>query len=292
MAPSRLPALRVGGKMIRISITYFYGLGAAVRQISNLQQGAEIADVWGSLWGAQTELNNLFAADWFLPAVRNAWNPGQKLVQAIAAITQQSDFSKKLEFMEVYQVTSALTEFETVLRNELAIADVYFVSRKAGFDTSILIANAEANFARELAIKVPAAIPDIREAGKCLAFELSTAAGFHVLRGTEAVVRAYWTAVSGGKPHPKQKNMGSYLKKMGEVKVGNAKVLAALQQIKDLHRNPLAHPEETLTLEEAVGLFGIAQSAVNAMVKEIPMPKPNPIPAPAAPVPSFTPSGS
>ena len=103
-------------------------------------------------------------------------------------------------------------------------------------------------------------------------------------------MRAYWTAVSGGKPHPRLKNMGSYLKKMGEVKAGNAKVLAALQQIKDLHRNPLAHPEETLTLEEAVGLFGIVQSAVNAMVKEIPVPKPIPIPPPTAPVPSFTPS--
>jgi hypothetical protein len=59
--------------------------------------------------------------------------------------------------------------------------------------------------------------------------------------------------------------------------IGNAKVLAALQQIKDPHRNPLAHPEETLTLEEAVGLFGIVQSAVNAMLKEIPEIKPVPI---------------
>jgi len=54
-------------------------------------------------------------------------------------------------------------------------------------------------------------------------------------------------------------------------------LLASLQQIKDLHRNPLAHPEETLTLEEAVGLFGIVQSAINAMLKEIPDPPPVPL---------------
>jgi hypothetical protein len=234
-------------------------------------------NVWVTLWNAQNELNALFAADWFLPAVRNAWAPGQKLVVALNAITQQTDFQKKLEHMEVYNVTSALAEFETVLRNELAIADVYFVTRKAGFDTPILISNAEVNFAKELGTRVPQAIPDVREAGKCLAFELSTAAGFHVLRGAEAVVRAYWTAVSGAKPHPKQKNLGVYLKKMRDAGLGNAKVLAALQQIKDLHRNPLAHPEETLTLEEAVGLFGIVQSAINAMLKEIPDPPPVPL---------------
>jgi hypothetical protein len=262
--------------MIRISIPFFYGLGAAVRQVSGLHAGMTLADVWPTLWGAQDELSKLFATDWFLPAVKNAWGPGQRLVEALKAITQQTDFQKKLEYLEVVHVTAALNDFETVLRSELVNADVYFVTRKAGYDTSVLIWNAEVNFAKELPVKVPLAIPDIREAGKCLAFEMSTAAGFHVLRATEAVIRAYWTTVSKGKPHPKQKNLGVYLKNMQEKKLGNAKVLATLQQIKDLHRNPLAHPEETLTLDEAVGLFGIVQSAINAMLKEIPEPKPTP----------------
>jgi hypothetical protein len=233
----------------------------------------------------------LFAAEWFFPAVKNAWHPGQKLLSAINVLTQHADFSTKLDHMETYNVTGGLAEFETVLRNELGTADVYFVTRKAGYDTSVLIANAEKNFSSELAAKVSGAIPDIREAGKCLAFEMSTAAGFHVLRAVEAVVRAYWDAVSKGKAHPRQKSLGVYLKKMRDTKVGAAKVLAILQQIKDLHRNPLAHPDETLTLEEAVGLFGIAQSAINAMLKDIPIPKPAPIAGVGA-IPPTTPSPS
>ena len=271
------PASRVGGKMIRISVPFFYGLGASVRQISGLRADMVLSDVWGNLFTAQNELQSLFGAEWFLPAVRNTLGPGQKLLGAIQAITQQNDFAKKLDYLEVYNVTAALTEFETVLRNELALADVYFVTRKAGYDTSVLIANAEVNFAKELPLKVPKAIPDIREAGKCLAFEMSTAAGFHVLRAAEAVVREYWNAVSKGKPHPKQKNLGVYLKRMRDIHIGHPKVLAVLQQIKDLHRNPLAHPEETLTSEQATGLFGIVQSAINAMIEEIPLPKPTPI---------------
>jgi hypothetical protein len=277
--------------MIRISIPFFYGLGATMRQIVGLQPSVELNVVWSSLFNAQTELQNLFASEWFFPAVKNAWQPGQKLLSAINVLTQHADFSKKLDHMETYNVTSGLAEFETVLRNELAIADVYFVTRKAGYDTSVLIANAEKNFSSELTAKVSGAIPDIREAGKCLAFEMSTAAGFHVLRAVEAVVRAYWDAVSKGKAHPRQKSLGVYLKKMRDTKVGAAKVLAILQQIKDLHRNPLAHPDETLTLEEAVGLFGIAQSAINAMLKDIPMPKPAPIAGLGA-IPPTTPSPS
>jgi hypothetical protein len=88
-----------------------------------------------------------------------------------------------------------------------------------------------------------------------------------------------------------KKGLGVYLKKMRDTKVGAAKVLAILQQIKDLHRNPLAHPDETLTLEEAVGLFGIVQSAINAMLKDIPMPKPAPIAGVGA-IPPTTPSPS
>ncbi len=274
MTSDRPVCWRVGGKMLRISIPFFQGLGAALQQIVGLRPDVVLSDVWFSLFNAESELDNLFAAEWFHPAVKNALAPGQKLRASLHVLTQQTDFQKKIEYMEAFNVTNALAEFQTVLRAELANADVYFVTRKAGFDTSVLISNAEKNFAADLAGKVPNAIPDIREAGKCLAFEMSTAAGFHVLRAVEAVVRAYWDAVAKGRKRPGQRNLGVYLKKMQDAKLGNAKVLAALQQIKDLHRNPLAHPEETLNLEEAVGLFGISQSAINAMLKDIPKPIP------------------
>jgi hypothetical protein len=158
----------------------------------------------------------------------------------------------------------------TVIVAELAVADAYFVSRKAGYDTYTLISNAEAVFPADLPIKVPNAIPDIREAGKCLAYELGTAAGLHALRAMEAVLRKYWETITGGKPHPSQRNIGLYLQKMEKLGVGNSKVIAALKQIKDLHRNPLMHPEETLNLEDAIGIFGIVRSAMGGMLKEIP----------------------
>lgn len=256
--------------MIRISISFFYGLGAAMREIAAIQPGAKLEDVWPSLYKARMELDNLFGTQWFSPAVKSAYSPGQTLLKAINTHVQRTDWGAELTNTEAWRITTALTEFDTVLKSELNIADAYFVSRKAAYDTTTLIANAEQIFPTDLPSKVPSAIIDIREGGKCLAFELSTAAGFHVLRAMETVLKAYWDVVSGGKPHPRQKNLGVYLNKLEEQNIGSAKARACLKQIKDLHRNPLMHPEETLTLDEAISLFGICQSAISSMLKDIP----------------------
>ncbi len=49
----------------------------------------------------------------------------------------------------------------------------------------------------------------------------------------------------------------------------DSKVTAALDQIRDLHRNPLMHPEDTLTLPEADALFGLAEAAIVAIIRDL-----------------------
>jgi hypothetical protein len=48
------------------------------------------------------------------------------------------------------------------------------------------------------------------------------------------------------------------------------KVRAVIKQIADLYRNPLIHPEVVLTMEDAVGIFGISRSAMAAMLSVLP----------------------
>jgi len=52
--------------------------------------------------------------------------------------------------------------------------------------------------------------------------------------------------------------------------LGDPKLVAVLKQIKDLHRNEFIHPETTLTLDEAMGLLGIAHSAIVYMLCALP----------------------
>lgn len=243
-------------------------MGAILNPLHTVKAGPVSAH-WGNLYSAQNSLEGFFANDWFWPAIKNSYDPGQRLLTAIKAVTAKNVTTDQINFIEAFQITHNLSEFDTVLKAELSNSDAYFVSGKGGYDTSTLIGNAEAIFSTGLAVLVPNAIPDIRESGKCLAYELGTAAGFHALRATEAVVRRYWEIVTQNKPHPKQRNLGNYLTKMEEFNVGDSKVISALRQIKDLHRNPLAHPEEYLTLDQAINLLGISRSAIGYMLPTI-----------------------
>lgn len=260
--------------MIRISLSYPYDLGLAFRRLrETMVEGRPISTARFALSDAEDQLAGLFHPKAiYFQALRGALHQGGILYEAIKKLTTETDPSRKLDFLDIFSVLNALDGFEPVLKAELHAADAYFVSKKGGYDTIDLISQAEVLFPQDLPEKVPEAVADIQEAGKCLAFELGTAAGFHILRANEAVLLRYWDAVTSGEPRPKNRNLGSYIKKLEELNAGDAKVRATLRQIKDLHRNTLVHPEDVLTIDEAIDLLGIIRSAISAMLRAIPPP--------------------
>jgi hypothetical protein len=159
--------------------------------------------------------------------------------------------------------------------------NIYLVVKKRGFDTSDLINNGAVLFPPDIVTKVPQALDDLNVATKCIAFELPTAAGFHLHRANESVLHAYYDAVTNHANKPSGRNIADYLKAMKDQNVGDDKVLSALKDLKNLHRNPLIHPEQSLdSTDEAIALLGSIHAAVVFMLKEIPEPMP---PSPATP---------
>jgi hypothetical protein len=172
------------------------------------------------------------------------------------------------------------------LGSELSLLNLYIVSEKGGFNTTNLIANAYLVFPGDLFPKVPEAIPDIQQATRCLAYELPIACGFHLHRANESVLHRYYDAVTGGKSRPTGRNIGDYLQMLRVHGAGEAKIMAALRDLKDLHRNPLIHPEDSLeSVEEAISLLGLVRSVMSSMLKEIPFPLPSLAPVVVSPVP-------
>jgi hypothetical protein len=281
------PETLCGGIMQRLSLSFFYDLGANLRRLKDFQVGETRASVWGHFYAAETSLDGLLRTYWMSPAVRSSWALGNELQQTILATRTQGDLAGTLTELEIAKIHGAISAFEPVLRADLSIADAYYVTRKGGYDTITLITNAEALFPEAIRTKVQSAIPEIQEAGKCLAFELCTASGIHIMRALEVVLKAYFKAVTKGEPLPKNRNIGAYLKKLEGGGYGDKKTIAALTQIKDLHRNPLVHPDETLTKDEAIGLWGIVISATGAMLKAIPVAPVTPLAATLAALPPF-----
>lgn len=265
------PATMCGGVMIRITLFYQYRLASSLRPLSGLQAGATLKDSWYTLYNAETALTGLLSDLVIGPALRMSVQSINALIRAVKKLTSDTNQSRTLDLMDIYSVQSALTNFETVFGAELEVADVYLVIKKRGYDTLTLINKAENLFPPKLVNKVPEAVLDIQQAGKCIAFELPTAAGFHLHRANELVLHRYYDAVTGGEPRPKNRNIGGYLNALDKHGVGDEKVKSALRDLKDLHRNPLIHPEDTLeSIDDAIALLGSIQAVVVHMLKEIP----------------------
>lgn len=170
-------------------------------------------------------------------------------------------------------VNARLTEFETLLRAELANANVYAVDKKQAFDTEVIIFFGEAAFPARMAELGDHVVQDAKSAMRCIAFELPTAAAFHLHRLNEVVVGLYWDHVTQ-KPRPKNPTLGAYITELKKEAKPDENVLSALDQIRGLHRNPTMHADYTYaTTEEAIALFGIVSSAISYMLSAIP-PKP------------------
>ena len=80
------------------------------------------------------------------------------------------------------------------------------------------------------------------------------------------MLRKYYDVLSNGVPRPTRGSMGIYLDEILKLPNVDKELEAVLRQIKKLHRDPIAHPEVTLTVPEAVSLLGLVQSAISKIL--------------------------
>ncbi len=259
-------------QMVRIDGFFLYEKGHSIHPLTSIESGANLGDLLVTLFVAENALQDLVNKSVFRLKTSSA--VGTKLLQIVQSFTGNPDRTEPLNRWEAYRITSAATEFEAVLNAEFSTMDIYLVLKKRGYDTSDLINNGYVLFPEDLPRKVPEAVNDVSYATRCIAFELNTAAGFHFHRANESVLHRYYDAVANGAPRPAGRNIGDYLKVMDEGNLGDPKVKSCLRDLKNLHRNPLIHPEDSIeTVYEAVALLGSIHSAVVHMLKSIPEPK-------------------
>lgn len=268
--------------MKRINNDNFLKFGKALAPLSSIEAGKKLGDVLFIVYDASSWLD-WFLADKVVP-LNVCKGAGWELSASLREITnllnqENQDFSKPLEAAQVYTIKNNLNRFETVLTAELQTADTYFISQTGIYSTPDLIERAERVFPESTRKHIPDhAVKDIRHAGKCLAFDLPTAAAFHMLRATEALIREYYTIVVGHPPKMQSRNWGRYINHLRK-KNADSKILSALDQIREMHRNPLMHPEDFLSMDEAATLFGVAQGVIVSMAADIEKRKNPQIPA-------------
>jgi hypothetical protein len=109
---------------------------------------------------------------------------------------------------------------------------------------------------------------DFVQACRAIAFELPTAAAFHLLRGTEEVLRKYYCEIV------KQKRVSPLL--WGPMVAGlrkrktnapPAELLNNLDNLRVGFRNPTQHPDKIYDIHEAQDLLSLCIDVINRMVK-------------------------
>ena len=265
---------RLGGHAVqKISFSWLYNFFQGVEPLSSLpSDGSQAENLEEVLRAAAFSLaamhtnNSLYS-----PYLRASTGSSNKLFTEVLKILQPNEDNNETNRNDLLPIKTAFQEYRAALMAEIESMNLYLVTPKWPYDTHSLLENGELIFPRELAIKVPQALYDAKEAAKCLAFEMPNACGFHVMRALEAVVISYYEFITGCTLKINQRNLGAYFRGLTESGKADGKVLLALGQIKDLHRNPLMHPEAQLALDEVISLIGIAQSVIRTMIAVLPV---------------------
>jgi hypothetical protein len=259
--------------MKKLNLHEIYTFSKALYPLSLLKGDMTFQSQIFSLWTAREALLTMLKED--SPLLATARRAGAKLVEVIdetvprnlKGVVKAGDKSE-MSYNAIL-IKDSLQEFESVLGNDMPGIAAYLVSQKGIYNTEDLINNAENYFPSDLRCLLPSqARVDLREAGRCLAYELATACVFHLWRAVEAVMLQYFHQLSGKPYEANNKNWGAYIKRLEEAGA-DTKITVFLDHVRKEYRNPQTHPESNVDILEAQQLFGAAMSSINQMLKTI-----------------------
>lgn len=267
-----------------IDLPFFVELGSALEQARKVDPRGRLFDAFVHLYRLRTQLANLMTGQ--LAKLTACGHDLAELMNMLADFENRhfrdqggnwiSPPDEARSEIELNSIMAKVEQFRTVLIADLRIAASFTVTRSGIFDVSQLV-----NCARNV---LPAAafvavsedvLKEIDDAGRCLAFNLPTACGFHAMRAVERVIKRYLGDFFSGEEIAKMSNWGQYLAALeqrlqseNEPKPTKESI-ALLRQIKEIYRNPVIHPERTLSPEEAATLFHSTVAAINRVTTEV-----------------------
>ena len=164
--------------------------------------------------------------------------------------------------------------FHAVFTAECQNLEMYSVGQIGIYNMNSLVSKGSERFPAEYRAFIPSeAMVEFDHAGRCLAFNLPTACGFHSIRGLELCILAYLAKRTSNVE--KLKSWNDYfnlIEKLTNDLSGlhkpSAKIGPMIQRMKDLERNPLMHPRDTLDIAGADQLFNLASITAIELAKD------------------------
>jgi hypothetical protein len=259
----------------RFSANFFLRLGRYLQELTDRAPTGPRIDLIEPIIGVQIYLDVLYTdSDRPVLSLKTSAASGKALHDKLEELQKTirdkpNDASESLGATDIESIKEAIRRFENILGADLARAFTYAVSQVGILAVDSLVESADDVFEGYKERIPKAAIADTKEAGRSIAFNLPTAAGFHIARATEAVLLKYLHEFGQKVEKESQRNWGKYTCLLRTNTDASKKVLNTIDQIRTLHRNPLLHPEDTLTMPEALSLWAICTSAIQAMTADM-----------------------
>src|SRR3989344_2133364 len=167
---------------------------------------------------------------------------------------------------QVSKLRSIIKDLRVVIEAETSGNFAFTVTDKR-IDVQKLLSDVKSLMPEGIFDKLPPlAQYDFQQAGKAIAFELSTAAAFHLMRGTEAVLCYFYCNIV------KQKRVrpliwGNMLDSLEQRRTPpSPEIMNLLRHIKDSFRNPTQHPDKIYEIDEVQDLFSLSIDAISRMI--------------------------
>lgn len=241
----------------------FYWFGTCIRFLQDAGQGHGIKSPGGVI-------DNLTEFLGYLDTL--SLNVTKRVAEdKLDAITKELEDSipdQKLSSAQATKLSEIMGVIRVTLDAELSGVDAFTPTPKR-LDLERLLSAVNDLFSPDTFNALPEiARYDFSEAGKCIAFELPTGAAFHILRGTESVLRKYYEQMI------RQNRIKSLmwgpivtdLRKRPKTKSYDV-LNNHLDNIRASFRNPTQHPEAIYDIHEVQDLWSVCVDVVNRMVR-------------------------
>jgi hypothetical protein len=192
----------------------------------------------------------------------------QAMINGDPVTDAKQEYREPLNPFFTTPIKEDIDTFQIALSEELKSLPLFSVEGKGNLSTDRLVDGAADGYpASVIALLDTFTIREINEGGRCLAYAMPTACGFHILRAVEVGLKGYVLAATGTLPKLNNRNWGEYITQM--TNAGASSDLIDLLRILKTKRNPLMHPKDSLEMEDAIGIFCICQNAIETLISDV-----------------------
>lgn len=257
-----------GTNMIDFNPVWIYHLAEQLTRIENIRTGTLLAHISTELHEARQAVQG-FVGNQQHTIFPDTLGQAKDVLVWINVIMppDQPVQNRPLEYAELLELTQAINRTVTTFETESTKKYIVGLEPQRALQPYTLIEQIETAIAPQCWKRLSGITKrEIEECGKCLAFERYTAVGFHILRSVENELKDYVCLLTYARPA--KRDLGYYIETL-KSHSADAKLLAALDSIRSLDRNPLMHPEDWLEKDDAIGIFNIAQVALERLIADM-----------------------